>query len=676
MSTTSPAARTGARVHVQKFGTFLSNMVMPNIGAFIAWGLITALFIETGWITGLFDGVGPGSWVAKIGGWGDYAGGGIVGPMITYLLPTLIGYTGGKMVYDVRGGVVGAIATMGVITGASVPMFMGAMIMGPLGGWSMKHIDRLWDGKIKPGFEMLVNNFSAGIWGGILATLGFFIVSPFVTEVSKVAGNAVQWLVDHDVLPLTSLLIEPAKVLFLNNAINHGVLTPLGTNQAAEAGKSVLFLLEANPGPGLGLLLAYMLFGKGLAKASAPGAALIHFIGGIHEIYFPYVLMKPKLIAATILGGMTGVAINVLFDVGLRAPAAPGSIIAVYAQTASDSYLGVTLSVFGAAAVSFLVASVLLKTDKAEEADDELVHATASMEAMKGKRSIASSALAPTAGGSRIDSIVFACDAGMGSSAMGASVLRRKIQAAGFGDVTVTNQAISNLTDSYGLVVTHRDLTDRARQRTPSAVHVSVDDFMGSPRYDEIVELLEQTNRDAAVAPAPRGPGETPAAPVVGGAHAAPRETSGGGTATAVDVLPLSSIVLAGTATDRDGAITEAGRLLVESGAVEPAYVDAMHERERSVSTHMGKLLAIPHGTNEAKGSIRRTAISFVRYPQQIDWNGKPTEFVVGIAGSGNDHMGLLGRIAQVFLDEAQVARLRAAQTPEEVKAVLDAVES
>jgi PTS system mannitol-specific IIC component len=494
-TTSTPGARTGARVHVQKFGTFLSNMVMPNIGAFIAWGLITALFIEVGWLPKLGIGDSPGSWVADIGGWGDNAGGGIVGPMITYLLPILIGYTGGKMLYDTRGGVVGAIATMGIIAGTEIPMFMGAMIMGPLGGWSMKHIDAIWDGKIKPGFEMLVDNFAAGIWGGILATFGYFVMSPIVTWISDRLGEGVDWLVNNDVLPLTSLIIEPAKVLFLNNAINHGVLTPLGTAEAVEQGKSVLFLLEANPGPGLGLLTAYMVFGRGLAKASAPGAAIIHFLGGIHEIYFPYVLMKPKLIVAMIAGGMTGVFLNVLFDVGLRAPAAPGSIFAVYAQTASDSYLGVTIAVLGAAAVTFLVAGFLLRTDKAEEADDQLVHATASMEAMKGKQSIASTALAGTAGTAtatrEITSIVFACDAGMGSSAMGATVLRNKIKKAGIDSVTVTNKAIANLSDDVDLVITHQDLTDRAKLQSPSALHVSVDNFMNSPKYDEIVNLLE-----------------------------------------------------------------------------------------------------------------------------------------------------------------------------------------
>ncbi|KLI09646.1 MULTISPECIES: PTS mannitol transporter subunit IICBA [Mycolicibacterium] len=647
---TVEAPRTGVRVHVQKLGTSLSNMVMPNIGAFIAWGLITALFIEQGWLQAIFSGLrDPDRWVARIGGWGSYDGAGIVGPMITYLLPVLIGYTGGRMIHGNRGAVVGAIATMGVVAGADVPMFMGAMIMGPLGGWAMKKADALWEGRVRPGFEMLVDNFSAGILGMLLAILGFFGVGPIVSSFTRAAGNAVDFLVSNDLLPLTSLLIEPAKVLFLNNAINHGVLTPLGTTQALDTGKSILFLLETNPGPGLGVLLAFMVFGRGAARASAPGAAIIQFFGGIHEIYFPYVLMKPKLIAATILGGMTGVFINVLFGSGLRAPAAPGSIIAIYAQTASGSFLGVTLAVLGATAVSFAVASLLLKTDRAAEVPD-LAAATAEMEALKGKKSSVASTLV---GAQRqpVTSIVFACDAGMGSSAMGASVLRKKIRSAGFGDITVTNQSIANLTDTYDMVVTHRDLTDRARLKTGSAVHVSVDDFMSSPRYDEIVETLRDTNSAA-------------------GEIAEERPES-----TANDVLPLDSIVMAGTATSAAGAIDEAGALLVAADAVEPAYVDAMHEREKSVSTYMGNGLAIPHGTNEAKSTIRRTGISFVRYPEPIDWNGKPAEFVVGIAGQGNDHMALLTKIAHVFLDKDEVARLRAATSADEVRSVLSASE-
>ncbi|GAC1595674.1 MAG: PTS sugar transporter subunit IIA [Pseudarthrobacter sp.] len=677
--------RTSVRVGVQKFGTFLSGMIMPNIGAFIAWGLITALFIEKGWIP-----------VPGLGGFGETDGKpniGLVGPMITYLLPLLIAYTGGRMVYDVRGGVVGAIGTMGVIVGAGIPMFIGAMIMGPLGGWTMKKIESLWDGKIRPGFEMLVNNFSAGIWGAFLAMLGFYGISPLVQAFSTGAGNVVQFLVNNGLLPLTSIFIEPAKVLFLNNAINHGVLTPLGIQQSLQQGKSILFLLEANPGPGLGILLAYMFFGKGVAKASAPGAALIHFLGGIHEIYFPYVLMRPLLILATIAGGMTGIATLAITGSGLVAPAAPGSIIAVLAQTSRDSYVGVILAVVLATTVSFLVASVILKTTKHSDEVD-LNDATSKMEAMKGKKSSVSSVLtgAGASGGvgtavlaGPIKNIVFACDAGMGSSAMGASVLRNKIKAAGFPDVKVTNSAIANLSDTYDVVITHQDLTERAKPATASAAHFSVDNFMNSPRYDEIVELVKESN-------APEGAGSgagTAGAGVAGvgaaaagtaaagqGAHVAdtpvdaePAAASpaNGAEAAPSDILVADSVILNGHATSRDAAIDEAGRLLLDRGAVDQDYIAAMHEREESVSTYMGSFLAIPHGTNAAKDHIMKSAVSVIRYPDGIDWNGKQVKFVVGVAGINNEHLHILSSIAKVFTNKAQVAQLEAATSIDEV---------
>jgi mannitol PTS system EIICBA or EIICB component len=658
--------RTSARVHVQKFGTFLSGMIMPNIGAFIAWGLITALFIEKGWIP-----------VPALGGFGTNAAGapnvGLVGPMITYLLPLLIGYTGGKMVYDVRGGVVGAIGTMGVIVGAGIPMFIGAMIMGPLGGWTIKKIDSIWDGKIRPGFEMLVNNFSAGIWGALLAMLGFFGIAPLVQGFSAGAGNVVQFLVNNGLLPLTSIFIEPAKVLFLNNAINHGVLTPLGIQQSLDQGKSILFLLEANPGPGLGILLAYMFFGRGAAKASAPGAALIHFFGGIHEIYFPYVLMRPLLILAAIAGGMTGIATLAVTNSGLVAPAAPGSIFAVIAQTSRDSYVGVILAVLLAATASFLVASVILRTTRHSDEGD-LSDATSRMEAMKGKKSSVSSSLtgAGTAGAAGsvavlagpVKNIVFACDAGMGSSAMGASVLRNKIKAAGYPDVKVTNAAIANLNDSYDVVVTHQDLTERAKPVTASAVHVSVDNFMNSPRYDEIVELVRSSNTDSQAAGGSAHVAETHGAETRGGTTTVMEEEAGAGPA---GILVAESVVLNGSATTRDAAIDEAGRLLLDRGAVDSGYIDAMHEREESVSTYMGSFLAIPHGTNAAKDHIRKSAVSVVRYPDGIDWNGKQVKFVVGVAGINNEHLHILSSIAKVFTNKAQVAQLEAATTVDEV---------
>jgi PTS system mannitol-specific IIC component len=393
-------------------------------------------------------------------------------------------------------------------------MFIGAMILGPLGAWSMKQLDRLWDGKVKAGFEMLINMFSAGIWGFVMAVVGFYPIAWLVNGLMNVLGTAVNWLIDTGLLPLTSIIIEPAKVFFLNNAINHGVLTPLGTSQvdaqvaAGEAPKSILFLLEANPGPGVGLLLAFTIFGIGAARASAPGAAVIQFFGGIHEVYFPFALMKPALILALIGGGMTGVTTNLLFDSGLRAPAAPGSIFAVFAQTASDSYLGVTLSVVLSAAVSFIIATIILRASRkrdlaaADTADARLADAVAQTTANKGKDSAVLSGLAASAAAGdvatkTVNKVVFACDAGMGSSAMGASVLRNKFKKAGV-DVDVTNAAIANLAGDEDLVITQNELTERARQQAPNAIHVSVDNFMNSPKYDEVVELVKEQKQGAA----------------------------------------------------------------------------------------------------------------------------------------------------------------------------------
>ncbi len=500
MTTTSTAAAPGGvRVRVQKFGTFLSGMIMPNIAAFIAWGLITALFIPTGWV-GFNGPVEAWRWEGSpILGGGDFDGTnyvGLVGPIITYLLPVLIAFTGGRMVYGHRGGVIGAVVAMGVIVGASgTIMFLGAMICGPLAAWILKQVDKIWAGKVKAGFEMLVDNFSSGILGFILAMAAFWLLAPVMKFITDVLGGAVGWLIETGLIPLASILVEPAKVLFLNNAINHGVFTPLGTEQALESGKSLLFLVEANPGPGAGLLLAITVFGVGAARATAPGAFIIQFLGGIHEVYFPYVLAKPILILAMIGGGATGVLTNVIFNSGLRSPASPGSIFAVYISTPPDSLLGVTLSVILSAAVTFLIAAVILRASRSRDlaaADSDFAAAIAQTEANKGKSSSVLSGLAGAAAAGTISNIVFACDAGMGSSAMGATVLRKKLKDAGVTGVTVTNKAIANLDGTADLVITQRELTNRAKEHEPKAVHVSVDNFMNSPAYDEVVATVAE----------------------------------------------------------------------------------------------------------------------------------------------------------------------------------------
>ena len=474
------------RMKIQRFGSYLSGMVMPNIGAFIAWGLITALFIPDGWI--------PNETLAQL-----------VQPMITYLLPLLIGFSGGRLLYGVRGGVVGGIATMGVIVGTDIPMFLGAFIMGPLGGYVIKRFDGLLEGKVRQGFEMLVNNFSAGILGGGLAIIGLLAVGPVVSVLSNALGRGVEFLINLGLLPLVSIFVEPAKILFLNNAINHGIIAPLALEQASNAGKSILFLIETNPGPGLGVLLAYWFVGNGISRTSAPGAAIIHFFGGIHEIYFPYVLMKPALILAVICGGASGLFVESILQVGLVSTPSPGSIFAILALTPPGNFIGVILGVLTATAISFLVASVIIRRSSGGEDEEDLTQATQQMQTMKGSKSESADTLAedgskektgvaavPSA--DRVGSIVFACDAGMGSSAMGASLLRKKVKEADL-DVGVTNASISNLTGDADIIITHKDLTERAREKTPDAVHVSVDNFLNSPKYDEVVEQLKNGDK-------------------------------------------------------------------------------------------------------------------------------------------------------------------------------------
>ncbi|WP_339306107.1 PTS mannitol transporter subunit IICB [Paenibacillus sp. FSL R5-0519] len=479
----SSNSKGGLRVGVQRFGRFLSGMVMPNMGAFIAWGLITAMFIPTGWF--------PNETLAQL-----------VDPMIKYLLPLLIGYTGGTMVHGQRGGVVGAIMTIGVIVGSDIPMFLGAMIAGPLAAWIIKKFDKSIEGKVKAGFEMLVNNFSAGIIGGILGIFALLGIGPAVEAISKILSAGVQGLMNLGLLPLVNLIIEPGKVLFLNNAINHGILTPIATDQARELGQSVLYMLESNPGPGLGILLAYCFFGRGMAKSSAPGAVIIHFFGGIHEIYFPYILMRPILILAAIAGGVAGTLTFMLTGAGLVSAPSPGSIIAYFLLTPKGGYLPMLAGVLVAAVVSFLIAAVLLKTGK--QKDEDLESASSRMKDMKSQGTVPNAGI--TANNHReadrasdkasstvrtdVKKIVFSCDAGMGSSAMGASILRKKMKAEGI-DVTVTNTAISDIPPDADVVITQQILTDRARSVAPNAEHISIDNFLKSPEYDALVERLK-----------------------------------------------------------------------------------------------------------------------------------------------------------------------------------------
>ncbi|MGL9723126.1 PTS mannitol transporter subunit IICBA [Sodalis sp. (in: enterobacteria)] len=629
------------KVRVQNFGRFLSNMVMPNIGAFIAWGIITALFIPTGWT--------PNATLAKL-----------VAPMITYLLPLLIGYTGGRMVGGERGGVVGAITTMGVIAGADMPMFLGSMIAGPLGGWAIKRFDRLVHGKIKSGFEMLVNNFSAGIIGMLLAILAFLAIVPLVEMLSKGLAAGVHLMVTYNMLPLTSIFVEPAKILFLNNAINHGIFSPLGIQQATETGKSIFFLIEANPGPGMGVLMAYMLFGRGNAKQSAGGAAIIHFLGGIHEIYFPYVLMNPRLLIAVILGGMTGVFTLNLLGGGLVSPASPGSILAVLAMTPKGTYFSNLAAIVAAFAVSFVISSILLKSSRATGDEDNLAEASRRVQDMKAQsKGVAAPVNAGASGDlSSVRKIIVACDAGMGSSAMGAGVLRKKVNEAGLKNISVTNSAINNLPDDVDLVITHRDLTERAMRHAPQAQHISLNNFLDSQLYSDLTARLVAVQKS--------GDNQQRVMTTLDDSFEDSEQN--------LFRLTADNIFLGQHADHKEQAIRFAGEQLVKGGYVQPEYVQAMLDREKLTSTYLGESIAVPHGTIEAKDRVLRTGVVFCQYPDGVRFGDEEDDIarlVIGIAARNNEHIQVITSLTNALDDDAVIARLSQTTDVQEVLELL-----
>ena len=593
---------------IQKFGKFLSGMVMPNIGAFIAWGFITAFFIASGWF--------PNEKLA-----------GLVDPMLKYLLPILVGYTGGKVVAGVRGGVIGSIATMGVIVGADIPMFIGAMIMGPLSGYIIKKFDKAVEGKVPAGFEMLVNNFSVGIIGMILAIVGFYAVGPFVVMMTGVLKGGVEFIISKGLLPLVSIFIEPAKVLFLNNAINHGIIGPIGIEQAQNMGKSIMFLLESNPGPGLGVLLAYWMCSKGAMKESAPGAAIIHALGGIHEIYFPYVLMNPLLLLAPIAGSAAGILVFSIFKVGLVATPSPGSIFAILALAPKGEMLGVLLGILAATAVSFLVAVPLVKKAANNMEDETKEESNLESNVDVIKRDV-------------INKIVFACDAGMGSSAMGATKFRNRIKKLGL-NIEVTNSSVDTIPSDADLVVSHVKLIERAKKNSPQAEHVFIENFLQDKKLDELFNSLQaRTNGNVKVAKEVAATNEVVEA----------KETS---------ILKKNNIVLGLESVSKEEAIKRAGEILAKEGYVKEEYIQAMLEREEIVSTYIGMGVAIPHGVGEAKKEVKKSGIAVLQYPNGIKFGDEVAYLVVGIAGVGDEHLTILSNIAMSLEDEGLVEKLR-----------------
>ena len=603
---------------VQRFGKFLSAMVMPNIGALIAFGFLAALFIDTGWI--------PNKGFNSL-----------VSPLLTYLIPILISSTGGRMIGGDRGRVVGAIAVIGAImSNTEITMLMAAMVMGPLAGLCVKKFDQFMESRMPAGFEMLINNFSAGIIGMILAMLGYVAIGPVMSAILSFLSAGVNLLVENSLLPLIAVFIEPAKVLFLNNAINQGIFTPLAMSQAADMGKSIMYMLETNPGPGLGVLLAYMFFCKDkVTKDSAPGAVIIHLLGGIHEIYFPYVLMNPLVIVAPILGNMAAIFWFTITDCGLVGPASPGSIIAYLMMAPGSDIIKVIIGVLIATGISFVVASPIVKMaggKSLEEAQSEM----ASMKAASANDNIVPGTIERS---SEIKKIIFACDAGMGSSAMGATKFRNRIKN-DRPDISVSNTSVDNILADCDIAVVQTTLAARAKKSAPQAQLITIGNFLADPALDAL--YVQLTTGDAPAAPA----GENtdiviPDTPIK------------------KQVIVAEGIKLGQKPVTKEEAIQTAGELLEKLGYVDDSYVVAMQERERLVSTYMGMGVAIPHGTTQVKDTVKKTGIVLLQYPEGVDFGAEKAQPVFGIAGIGDEHLDLLSKLCTLLKDPALLETLK-----------------
>lgn len=624
------------RSRVQNFGSFLSSMVMPNIAALIAWGFMAALFIPAGWL--------PNENFNKI-----------VDPLLRYAIPALIAYTGGNLVNPKMGGVVGVVALMGAIAAAGEEkMLVAAMLLGPLGGWLLKKLQNAYEGHVPEGFEMLVNNFSAGFLALGLALLSYVVVAPLMIGLTLVLSAGINFLLERSLLPLVHIFIEPAKILFLNNAINHGIFTPIGLEQAANTGKSILFMIESNPGPGLGVLLAYSIFADKKERSSAAGAAIIQVFGGIHEIYFPYILMNPKLILATIVGGASGTFTLELLKGGLVASPSPGSFLAWLAMTPRGSYLATILGFLIATVVSFAIGSVILRTSKSSKSLEE-----GKLDVKKNKTRKEIAIVDDEKAFENISKIRFACDAGMGSSAMGASILKKKLKEEGLLEgIDITNVAIANLPEDVDLVVTHKDLTERAKQIVPNAIHISVNNFMQSPEYDQVVKKLKEAenmskdeNKEEIKEDSQK----------IDNVKEEKKNT----------ILLKDNIILDETFENKEEAIKKVQELLEKSGYVDKGYEAGMLQREKEAPTHFGIGLAIPHGTNETKKEIKKSGLVVITTKKGVDWDGEIVKLIVGIAGKGDDHIGILANIANNINTEEIVNSLVENSNKDEIYEIL-----
>ncbi|MDU3520299.1 MULTISPECIES: PTS mannitol transporter subunit IICBA [Clostridium] len=594
---------------VQSFGNFISSMIIPNIGAFIAWGFITAIFTPTGWF--------PNEKITLL-----------VEPLTQYLLPLLVGITGGKVTGGPRGGVVAAISTIGVIASTSIPMVLGAMVMGPLSGYIIKKFDKIIKDKVPAGFEMLVNNFSLAIIGMILAIVGLFVIGPSMTIIVGVMNIGVSFIVKNGLLPLLAVFIEPIKVLFLNNAINHGIIDVIALDQVNEYGKSILYLLEANPGPGLGVILSYFIYSKGTMKQSAPSAAIIQFFGGIHEIYFPYILINPSLLLAAIIGSIVSIITFLTFNSGLIATASPGSIFSIMMLSHKSDILTNLLGVCVGAIVSFFISAFLLKR-KYREKDDKNTNRENVQELDLDIKDI--------------KKIVFACDVGMGSSAMGATNFRNRIKDFNL-DIEVVNSSVANIPDDADIIITHKGLLDSIKKEINKDKIIFIENFLEDDNLEVLYEKLSKKNEGNEIN-------------AVEDLLEVENNT----------LLNEGNILLGLESESKEEAIIRAGELLFNNGYTKYEYIDSMLERENIISTYIGLGIAIPHGTESGKSEVEKAGIIVLQYPKGIKFGTQTAYLLIAVAAKHDEHLEIISSIAKSLEDIELIEKIKTTTNPKDI---------
>lgn len=590
--------------NVQKIGGFISSIIVPNIGAFIAWGFIAAIFSPSGCF--------PNEKISQL-----------IEPLTNYLLPLLVGYSGGKITGGARGGIVASIATVGVISGVNMPMILGAILIGPLSGYLIKKLDLKLRDKIPSGFEMLVNNFSLAFMGVILAIIGLVIIGPSMVIINKLMNNGFYFIIKNGLLPLAAIFIEPIKVLFLNNAMNHGIINIIAIDQVKESGKSILYLLEANPGPGLGVIFSYYICSNGVMKQSAPSAAIIQFLGGIHEIYFPYILLNPQLLIALIVGNALSIMIFAFFNTGLISPASPGSIFSIMMLSYKGDILINLVGVFFGAIVSFFISIILLKRKHVDKLDVNI---------KKDKNELNFDI-------KNIKKIVFACDVGMGSSAMGARNFINKLKEFKL-EIQIINVSISNIPDDADIIITHKGLVGAIKRDIDKSKIIFIENFLEDDNLEKLYEKFKKeynNNVDSICS------------------------------SKVSELISEKNILLNLENESREEAIIRAGNLLVNNGYVGYEYIDSMLERENIISTYIGYGIAVPHGTEYGKDQVKKSGVIILQYPEGINFGNQKVYLLIGIASKGDEHLEILSNISQVLGNFEAIENLKSTKNLQDI---------